>query len=154
MTRTRIAGYVSLGATALAAAVAYLLPAHVERRLNRVAAPPPYRVGEADRALCDSLGFVTNLHSDALPWWRDLDERVGRGHVDVPRLVGAGVALHALTIVTKTPQGQNYRADDASANDVTAPVLAPRAEGFAPAEIEAVPGGNVRDFLPANLPAR
>lgn len=126
MTWSKVAGGVALVLAAVVAAVAYFLPAAVERRLNGVVAEPPYAVSAADRALYDSLPFVADLHSDALLWARDLNERVARGHVDVPRLIEAGVGLQAFTIVTKTPKGQNYRANDATTDNVTALMVAQR----------------------------
>ena len=108
----------------VAVAAAMLLPAYVERQLNRVAAPPPHRVSSADSALYAGLPFVADLHSDALLWGRDLNERVERGHVDIPRLIEAGVALQAFTVVSKTPRGQNYEANSAETDNVTALMVA------------------------------
>lgn len=124
MSRGKLFAYLSVGLLGVLTCLAYLLPAAVERRLNKVASPPPYHVGPADSALYDSLAFVADLHSDALLWARDLTERSARGHVDVPRLVEARVALQAFTIVTKTPKNQNYRANDAETDNVTALMVA------------------------------
>jgi membrane dipeptidase len=40
-------------------------------------------------------------HADSLMWNRDLAARQRRGHVDVPRLVEAGVRIQAFTVVTR-----------------------------------------------------
>ena len=120
MTKRQLAGYLALGLLLVVSAAAYLLPAYVERRLNTVGTPPPYTVSRADSLLYDSLAFVADLHSDALLWARDLGERGGRGHVDVPRLIEGRVALQVFTLVTKTPKRQNYLANDASTDNVTA----------------------------------
>ena len=124
MSRGKLIAYGSVGLVGVLACIAYLLPAAVERRLNKTVAAPPYRVSAPDSALYDSIDFVADLHSDALLWARDLGVRGRRGHVDVPRLIEAGVALQAFTIVTKTPKGQNYRANDDQTDNVTALMVA------------------------------
>ena len=64
--------------------------------------PPSARALELHRSL-----WVADLHADSLMWNRDLEDRHGRGRVDVPRLIEGGVALQAFTIVSKTPWGMN-----------------------------------------------
>jgi microsomal dipeptidase-like Zn-dependent dipeptidase len=57
------------------------------------------------------------MHADTLLWDRDLLARGSRGHVDVPRLLEANVALQCFTVVTKSPRGQNIEENSADAID-------------------------------------
>ena len=97
-----------------------LLPGYVERQLNHVVLAPPYTVSAADSALYERLPFIADLHSDAMLWGRDLTVRSDRGHVDIPRLLEAGVALQVFTAVTKTPKGQNYSSNSDETDNITA----------------------------------
>ncbi|MFD2438291.1 membrane dipeptidase [Modicisalibacter luteus] len=88
---------VLLGAVRLFGAETY------DRLMNRIAADPEAPAPTAeDKALHESL-FIADLHADTLKWNRDLLERNGQGHVDLPRLVEGNVALQAFTIVTQSP---------------------------------------------------
>jgi membrane dipeptidase len=110
----------AVGAGVLAAGVAVALlvvPAEVERRMNRVV-PRPIEVTPRARSLHDRL-FVADLHADTLLWGRDPLARATRGHVDVPRLVDGGVALQAFTVVTKSPRGLNIERNDDRSDDIT-----------------------------------
>lgn len=89
------------GVAVLAAA-----PRFAESRFNRVNQLPPYNVPKAARELHSSL-TVVDLHADTLLWGRDLNRRSRRGHVDVPRLVEANVAIQAFTVVTRAPRRLN-----------------------------------------------
>lgn len=119
----RVAGFglrgiaLSLAAISLLLAIASLvLPAMVERSMNKVLQPPPYVASPAAQALHARLD-IADLHADSLLWGRDLLQRGDRGHVDVPRLVEANVALQVFSVVTKTPRGLNIeRNDDRSDN--------------------------------------
>ena len=97
-----------------------LLPGYVERQLNHVVLAPPYTVSAADSAQYARLPFIADLHSDAMLWGRDLTVRSDRGHVDIPRLLEAGVALQVFTAVTKTPKGQNYSSNSDETDNITA----------------------------------
>jgi microsomal dipeptidase-like Zn-dependent dipeptidase len=103
----------SLGGLVVVGAAGFfaLVPAHVERALNRVAVRPQYRPSERGRALHQRL-LIVDLHADTLLWGRDVLERSTRGHVDVPRLVEGNVAIQAFTVVTKVPRGQNIERND------------------------------------------
>jgi microsomal dipeptidase-like Zn-dependent dipeptidase len=93
----------------------FVVPALVERRLNGTLKPPPYSPSPRARAIYDRL-LVADLHADSLLWGRDLLGR-GRGHVDIPRLIDAGVAIEAFTVVSQSPRGLNLeRNDDKSDN--------------------------------------
>lgn len=85
--------------------------AHLERRLCRVHRPPPYHASDRARELHGTL-FVADLHADSLLWGRELLERADRGHVDVPRLIEANVAIQVLAASTKIPLGINIQRND------------------------------------------
>jgi microsomal dipeptidase-like Zn-dependent dipeptidase len=63
--------------------------------------------------------FVADMHADSLLWGRDLAQRAGYGHVDLPRLRQAGVGLQVFSIVTKTPHNLNTRYNTADSDDIT-----------------------------------
>lgn len=92
-------------------------PEMIERSANRVLAPPPYPVPQEARALHDRM-FVVDLHADPLLWQRDLLVRGNFGHVDVPRLIEANVALQVFGVVTQVPYGINYERNASDAFDV------------------------------------
>jgi membrane dipeptidase len=96
--------------------------------MNRKRVPGPYEVSARARDLHRSL-FVADLHADALLWGRDLRSRSGRGHVDVPRLQGGGVALQVFAVVSKTPWGLNIERNDDRSDQVWLLALA---QGWAP----------------------
>jgi len=96
------------------------LPSYLERQFNKVVAAPPHEVSETDRAFWEGSPFIADLHSDALLWGRDLNQRTDNGHVDIPRLIEANVALQAFTIVSKTPKGQNYESNTDETDNITA----------------------------------
>ncbi|GMW03742.1 MAG: dipeptidase [Candidatus Hydrogenedentota bacterium] len=102
------------------AAFAFLaLPSMVEANLNRVTVPGPYSHGPTAYQI-HVRATVVDLHSDALLWNRNLLVRQNRGHVDVPRLAEAGVALQVFSAVTKTPKNQNYESNGADTDNITA----------------------------------
>ncbi len=81
------------------------VPNMVDRYINRTL----HVSGPADKnSWYDSIPFVADLHCDALLWNRNLLDRHSFGHVDVPRMQEANVALEVFTVVTKTPVGINY----------------------------------------------
>ena len=69
----------------------------VTRRLVTVPKEPWY----------DSISFIADLHCDALLWNRNFLKEHTYGHVDLPRMQKANVALQVFTIVSKTPKGIN-----------------------------------------------
>jgi membrane dipeptidase len=128
---------------------AFLLfgPGYVERGMNRVVAPQPgmaepqdTAIGGVEGKLNRVVGPVTkpsaralalhqtlaiaDLHADTLMWQRSLMTRSGQGHVDLPRLEDGNVALQVFSSVTKTPKGQNYDANSAETDNITALVIA------------------------------
>lgn len=96
------------------------MPGYIERQMNKVVAATPYEVSQDDRAFWDASPFIADLHSDALLWGRELNTRTDNGHVDIPRLIEANVALQAFTIVSKTPKGQNYASNTDETDNITA----------------------------------
>ena len=103
----------------------FVAPALVERHFNGTRQSPPYQASERARRLHRTL-LVADLHADSLLWDRDLLERAGRGHVDVPRLAEGGVALQTFTAVTKVPFGTNYESNSDSTDEVTLVAVAER----------------------------
>jgi membrane dipeptidase len=105
--------------TALVALLAFwqlLLPALVERNLNRVVEHPAYVITPEASELHRTIP-VADLHADSLLWNRDFTKRSERGHTDLPRLIEGGVALQILTAVTKSPASQNYERNESSSSD-------------------------------------
>ena len=80
-------------------------PNLVDRYINRTL----HASGPADKnGWYDSIPFIADLHCDALLWNRNLLARHNYGHVDVPRMHEANLALEVFTVVSKTPIGINY----------------------------------------------
>ena len=103
----------------------FVLPAELEKRMNRTLNPPPYPASERAVELHNKL-LVADLHADSLLWARDLLERGTRGHVDIPRLIEGNVALQAFTIVTKTPRNQNIENNTGDTDNITLLAIAER----------------------------
>lgn len=103
----------------------FVVPARVEKNMNPVLSPPPYRASERAAELHKKL-LVADLHADSLLWARDLLERGTRGHVDIPRLIEGNVALQAFTIVTKTPRNQNIENNTDETDNITLLAIAER----------------------------
>lgn len=113
-----------LGAILLALAAFFVFaPGVVERGMNQIDGEPLIEVSEEAQALHATLDIV-DLHSDTLLWKRDLLERADRGHMDLPRLREGNVALQVFSSVTKTPKGQNYDANGADSDNITALAIA------------------------------
>src|SRR5205085_3161022 len=108
-----------------ALALFFVVPAAFERRVNGTRQSPPYVASERARQLHRTL-LVADLHADSLFWDRDLLERAGRGHVDIPRLAEGNVALQTFTAVTKAPFGANYESNSDSTDAVTLVAVAER----------------------------
>lgn len=99
-----------------------LAPGIVERSMNKLSGHD-VAVSERARALHQRL-FIADLHSDTLLWARDPLARASRGHVDLPRLEEGTVGLQVFASVTKTPKGQNYDANGADSDNITALTIA------------------------------
>jgi hypothetical protein len=70
----------------------FVVPGCVGRQMNITLNPPPYEASGVAKEWRQRL-LVADLHADTLMWDRDLLERGGWGHVDVPRLVEGNVAV-------------------------------------------------------------
>lgn len=120
-----------LGAILLLLAVAGVLlfflaaPSYVANRYNQTVHAPPYQASDRAKALHQRL-LIADLHADSLIWGRDILQRNTRGHVDVPRLLEANVALQVFTTVTKTPRGLNIEHNDDSTDNMFWMMLAQR----------------------------
>src|SRR5690349_16403086 len=102
-----------------------VVPAQVEKNMNRTLNPPPYQASERAVELHKKL-LVADLHADSLLWARDLLARGSRGHVDIPRLVEGNVALQAFTVVTKTPRNMNIENNTGDTDNITLLAVAER----------------------------
>jgi membrane dipeptidase len=111
------AAALTIGGPILRRTVGDRLSARTERRLNRVAHPGPYLVPPAAADLHERLTIV-DLHADSLLWGRDLLQRAGRGHVDVPRLIEGNVALQVFAVPTKVPRHMSYDRNDDRSDDI------------------------------------
>ena len=100
-----------------------LAPGMIERGMNKVDGKPLPQVSERAKALHRTLTIV-DLHSDTLLWSRNFLDRADRGHMDLPRLEDGNVALQVLASTTKSPKGQNYDANGADTDNITALVIA------------------------------
>ncbi len=96
-----------------------IAPGVIENSRNKVYTSPPYQAGEQAEQLHESFQFVADLHCDALLWDRDLLDESTRGHVDIPRLQQANVALQVFTIVSKSPKNQNYDSNSGDTDNIT-----------------------------------
>ncbi len=76
--------------------------------------PIPAAAGELHRQL-----FVADLHADSLLWRRDLLRRSSSGHIDLPRLREANVALQVFAAVTQVPSGLNFERNTARRDLIT-----------------------------------
>ena len=101
------------------------LPPLFDRNTNQVVAPAPVSVSDAARELHAKL-WIADLHCDALLWNRDLLQRNGHGHVDVPRLLEGNVALQAFTTVSKVPWGLNFERNPSDSDAITLLAVAQR----------------------------
>ena len=100
-----------------------LAPGYIEAGMNRIDGKPLIAVSPEAQALHQSL-LIVDLHSDTLMWQRDLTRPADRGHEDLARLQQGNVALQVFSSVSKTPRGQNYDANSAESDNITALVIA------------------------------
>lgn len=118
---------IALAVLLVAALVVFhtVAPVVVDRQKNTVVSTDIPEVSPQASALHRTL-FVADLHADQLLWGRDLLERVGRGHVDLPRLQEARVALQVFSAVTKTPRNLNYDRNTGETDNIGLLALAQR----------------------------
>ena len=98
-------------------------PGYLERSMNKLDGLPLRPVSAEAAALHKTLQIV-DLHSDTLLWQRSLLDRADRGHEDLPRLQDGNVALQLFSSTTKSPKGQNYDANGADTDNITALTIA------------------------------
>jgi membrane dipeptidase len=91
-------------------AIAFFIfaPAYFDRKKNKSTIKGPF----AKIAWYDSMPFIADLHCDALLWDRDLLEKHDYGHVDLPRMQEANMALQVFTVVSKVPKDLNIEKND------------------------------------------
>ena len=99
-----------------------LAPGIVERGMNQVVAVP-LKITPRAQALNAKLQ-IADMHADTLLWQRSLLTRADRGQVDLPRLIAGNYALQVFSSVTKTPKVQNYVANSADTDNITALTIA------------------------------
>jgi membrane dipeptidase len=107
----------------------FVTPLIVDWSANGVYLAPGKTASPRALALCKDM-FIADLHCDALMWDRDLLDRHGYGHVDIPRLIEGGVALETFSIVSKAPLGM-FKLDNVTDKNDTITLLAV-AEGWPP----------------------
>jgi microsomal dipeptidase-like Zn-dependent dipeptidase len=66
----------------------------------------------------DSIPFIADLHCDMLLWDRDFFRQHNYGHVDLPRMQQANMALQVFTIVSKVPAGINIERNDDKSDQI------------------------------------
>ncbi|MGB3005278.1 MAG: dipeptidase [Chitinophagaceae bacterium] len=66
----------------------------------------------------DSIPFIADLHCDELLWDRNLLKEHSYGHVDLPRMQKANMALQVFTVVSKTPKGINIEQNNDKTDQV------------------------------------
>jgi len=101
----------------LLVALCALLAGCIESFLNEVEPVPLPAVSHASRAVHEDA-LVVDLHADSLLFRDDLTRRVGRGHVDLPRLREGGVGLQVFAVVTRVYAGTNIDRTEASGLDL------------------------------------
>ncbi len=112
-----------LGLVALGAILFFVLaPGLIERGMNTVE-PVPFRISPRAQALHARLQ-VADMHADTLLWQRSLLAPAHQGQVDLPRLLKGNYALQIFSSVTKTPANQNYDANPANTDNITALTIA------------------------------
>jgi microsomal dipeptidase-like Zn-dependent dipeptidase len=114
-----------LGAVLVLGLAAFLIwaPGFAEARLNPLGMPAGgWPVSDRAKALHERL-VIGDWHADSLLWDRDILKRADRGHVDIPRLAEGNVAVQVMTVVTRSPRGQNYARNSAEAPDNITPLF-------------------------------
>lgn len=91
-----------------------LAPGIIDRSKNKVSIKGPF----AKNSWYDSIPFIADLHCDALLWDRNLLQESDHGHVDIPRMQQANMALQVFTVVSKVPAGINIEQNDASSDQI------------------------------------
>jgi microsomal dipeptidase-like Zn-dependent dipeptidase len=90
------------------------VPQYLDRSKNKVTQKGPF----AKQGWYDSIPFIADLHCDALLWNRDLTRLHNYGHVDLPRMQQAHMALQVFTIVSKVPAGINIEQNPSNSDQI------------------------------------
>ena len=93
-------------------------PRLVEESVNSFVTAQAPSVATEVESLHERL-FIADLHADSLLWGRNLLEHANYGHVDVPRLIEANVALQVFSVFTKVPRARSYDRTEADSDLVT-----------------------------------
>jgi len=94
------------------------LPALADRLINRVRHKSPYKIDPGIQKKYQKIPFIADLHGDSLLWKRNFLKRHNYGHIDLPRMIEANVGLQVLSMVTKSPFGQNEVSTDGDRPDM------------------------------------
>lgn len=111
--------YVCLSLFGIQLAIHFTIPTMKQKDMNQTLIKMPYSVHDSIKTFYNSLEFISDLHCDALLWDWDLNESHDYGHVDIPRMQKANVALEAFTIVTKTPRNMNFDHNSGDTDNIT-----------------------------------
>ncbi|MBI9046387.1 MAG: dipeptidase [Anaerolineaceae bacterium] len=95
-----------------------IIPRAVERSKNEVLKRGPYTIPKEVQEIHQKQ-FTVDLHADALLWNRNLLAFSDFGHVDIPRMVQGNVGFQVFGVVTKSPKGQNFDANDDASDNIT-----------------------------------
>lgn len=98
------------------AAIAFFVfaPQYLDKSKNKTTIKGPF----AKNAWYDSIPFIADLHCDALLWDRNFLKEHDYGHVDLPRMQKANMALQVFTIVSKVPKGINIEKNDDQSDQI------------------------------------
>ncbi len=97
----------------------FIVPPIVDRKYNTSTLLPPYNVSTQAQEIYQTLPFIADLHCDALLWQRNLLQKHDYGHIDIPRMLAANMALQAFTIVSKTPKNMNFDHNTGDTDNIT-----------------------------------
>ncbi len=95
----------------------------IEKNYNKTRYLGPHQVSSYAQSLHDKL-LIADLHADPLLWARDLNQEWQQGHFDLPRMRKGNVALQVFSIVTKSPEGQNFHQNASDTDRLTPLVIA------------------------------
>jgi microsomal dipeptidase-like Zn-dependent dipeptidase len=95
-----------------------IVPPMIEKSLNQHF---PIEVSElsAEAGALHSSLTIMDWHTDSLLWQRNILDRSDYGHVDVPRLQDSNFSFMMFTVVTKSPEGQNYESNTGDSDNIT-----------------------------------
>jgi len=98
------------------AVILFFAPAIVDNSRNAVVEHEPYAVSAKAKKLHQSL-VIGDWHADSLLWNRDLSKSNKIGQLDIPRMQRGNVGLQVMTVVTKSPSGQNLNSNETATSD-------------------------------------